>query len=220
MSTIEEVEDGFEEPFELSDDEVDRLVEDLQLEDENARAVLREAVPLGSLPALPRAELAAACVRIREGIRTGTWPYDIVGQAAEFGSAPPEDDVELWLLSAGALISCEGDPDLDPEEQATLLSLEHADWLGAVGGLGRHGIGASAAPEDLARYIDECPEVDAPPLDLDDRLLVETAFEILLPSWEATDAVDANRCLTALGAWGLPRALARAWGGDLEPDDR
>jgi hypothetical protein len=213
------VQDGFEDLLELSDDELDRFVEELEAEDEQARAVLRDAVPPASLPATPHAELAAACVRLREGIGAGTWPYDIIGRAADFGTAPPEDDAELWLRSAGALISYEGDPDLDPSEQAKLLSLEHADWLGAVVGLVRSGIGASAEPEDLARYVDECPEVEAPPLDLDDRLFVETAFEILLPTWEATDAVDADRRLTALGAWGLPRALARAWGGDLERDD-
>jgi hypothetical protein len=52
-------------------------------------------------------------------------------------------------------------------------------------------------------------------VDPDDADLVELAFEVVLPTWEAVGAVDADRRLTALGAWGLPRALARAWGGDL-----
>jgi hypothetical protein len=46
--------------------------------------------------------------------------------------------------------------------------------------------------------------------------LLELAFEAVCPIWEAVDAVDADRRLTALGAWGLPRALVRAWGSDLD----
>ena len=57
-------------------------------------------------------------------------------------------------------------------------------------------------------------EVDGT-VDPDDADLVELAFEVVVPTWEAVGAVDADRRLTALGAWGLPRALARAWGGDL-----
>jgi hypothetical protein len=38
----------------------------------------------------------------------------------------------------------------------------------------------------------------------------------VVPTWEAVGAVDADRRLTALGAWGLPRALARAWGSDFD----
>jgi hypothetical protein len=53
-------------------------------------------------------------------------------------------------------------------------------------------------------------------VDPDDADLVELAFEVVLPTWEAVGAVDADRRLTALGAWGLPGALARAWGGDLD----
>jgi hypothetical protein len=49
----------------------------------------------------------------------------------------------------------------------------------------------------------------------DDADLVELAFEVVLSTWDAVGAVDADRRLTALGAWGLPWALARAWGGDL-----
>jgi hypothetical protein len=52
-------------------------------------------------------------------------------------------------------------------------------------------------------------------VDPDDADLVELAFEVVLPTWAAVGAVDADRRLTELGAWGLPRALARAWGSDL-----
>jgi hypothetical protein len=90
----------------------------------------------------------------------------------------------------------------------------HDVWVGAVVGLVRGGVGASADPAALVAAIDACPEVDGT-VDPDDADLVELAFEVVVPSWEAVGAVDADRRLTELGAWGLPRALARAWGGDL-----
>jgi hypothetical protein len=90
----------------------------------------------------------------------------------------------------------------------------HDVWVGAVVGLVRGGVGASAEPAALVAAINDCPEVDGT-VDPGDADLVELAFEVVVPSWEAVGAVDADRRLTELGAWGLPRALARAWGSDL-----
>jgi hypothetical protein len=103
---------------------------------------------------------------------------------------------------------------LDPELEAAVMALELADWLGAVVGLVRGGVGANAEPTALVAAINNCQEVDGT-VNPDDAELVELAFEMVLPTWETVGAVDADRRLTALGAWGLPRALARAWGGDL-----
>jgi hypothetical protein len=52
--------------------------------------------------------------------------------------------------------------------------------------------------------------------DENDAALLRRAFEVVLPIWEALGAVDEELRLTELGAWALPRALARSWGGDLE----
>ena len=73
---------------------------------------------------------------------------------------------------------------------------------------------ALQALSQLVAAINDCPEVDGT-VDPDDADLVELAFEVVVPTWEAVGAVDADRQLTELGAWGLPRALARAWGSDL-----
>jgi hypothetical protein len=100
------------------------------------------------------------------------------------------------------------------EEESTLMALEVADWLGAVLGLVRAGVGAPAEPEDLLRYIDECPELDGE-RDADDDAVLLLAFEAVLPAWEAAAVVDRHRRLTDLGRWGLPRALAWAWSGDF-----
>jgi hypothetical protein len=103
---------------------------------------------------------------------------------------------------------------LDDEAEASLMALQHADWLGAFVGLVRAGIGASAEPQALVGYINRSPEVEGE-LDFDDAGPAENAFELILPAWEAAGAVDGNRRLTALGRWGLPRVLAWAWSGDF-----
>ena len=126
----------------------------------------------------------------------------------------PADDAALWLAAAGALIAMREPSGLDPELEAAVMALELADWLGAMIGLVRGGVGANAEPTALVAAINDCPEVDGT-VDPDDADLVELAFEVVLPTWEAVGAVDADRRLTALGAWGLPRALARVWGSDL-----
>ena len=107
---------------------------------------------------------------------------------------------------------------MDVEDESALMALEVADWLGAVLGLVRAGVGAPTEPEDLVRYVDECPELDGE-RDADDDGLLMLAFELVLPAWEATGAIDSYRRLTELGRWGLPRALAWAWGDDFDKPD-
>lgn len=184
--------------------------------------LLREALPevAGANP--PSDALQEAAVRLRSGMRSRSWPYEHMRRAAGWKPGKlPGDDLELWLGSAGGLISAREETGLDSEEESTIMALEHADWLGAVVGVVRTGVGASAEPEALVGYIDACPEVDGT-VDPDEASLVETAFELLLPAWEAAGAVDEDRRLTPLGWWGLPRALAWAWSGELDrsSDDR
>ena len=90
-----------------------------------------------------------------------------------------------------------------------------ADWVGAIVGVVREGVGADASPEALVGYIDDCPEVEGV-VDPDETTLVEMVFELILPAWEAAGAVDQNRRLTLLGRWGLPRALAWAFDHDFD----
>ena len=80
-----------------------------------------------------------------------------------------------------------------------MLALELADWAGAVLGLTRSGLRASADPAALVEAINTCSEVEGA-LDEDDADLVELAFEVVLPTWQATGAVDAQQRLTALSA--------------------
>jgi hypothetical protein len=176
--------------------------------------VLRKALPAPTLAQAPAGELTAACQRLRAGLHRHDPAIDTIRRAAGLDPPLPADDAELWLAAAGALIAMRESSGLDPELEASVMALELADWVGAVIGLVRGGVGASAEPAALVAAINDCPEVDGA-VDPDDIDLVELAFEVVVPTWEAVGAVDADRRLTELGAWGLARALARAWGGDL-----
>jgi hypothetical protein len=203
------------------EDDGDEQAEDeeflAQWEQAEAEAVevLRRALPRQARPPLPAGDLAAACRRLRAGLGRHDPALGTIRRAAALDPPLPADDAELWLTAAGALITMREPSGLDPELEAAVTALELADWVGAVIGLVRGGVGADAEPAALVAAINDCPEVDGT-VDPDDADLVEFAFEAVLPTWEAVGAVDADRRLTALGAWGLPRALARAWRSDLE----
>jgi len=177
--------------------------------------VLGQALPAHARAPLPARDLAAACQRLRAGLGEQDPQFTTIRRAAGLDPPLPADDAELWLAAAGALIAMREPSGLDSELEAAVMALELADWVGAVVGLVRGGVGASAEPAALVAAIDACPEVDGT-ADPDDAGLIELAFEVVLPTWEAVGAVDGDRRLTALGAWGLPRALARAWGRDLD----
>jgi hypothetical protein len=176
--------------------------------------VLRQALPASTRARLPAGELAAACQRLRAGLLQHDPAVETIRRAAGLEPPLPADDAALWLAAAGALIAMREPSGLDSELEAAVMALELADWVGAVVGLVRGGVGANADPAALVAAINACPEADGT---VDpDADLVELAFEVVLPTWEAVGAVDADRRLTALGVWGLPRALARAWGSDLD----
>lgn len=125
----------------------------------------------------------------------------------------PADDVELWVSAAGAFVAMTDDSGMAADEEASLVALEHADRVGAVVGLVRAGAGSRAEPADLVRYADATPEVEGT-VDPEDAPLVEAAFELVLPVWEAVGALDGARRLTPPGRWGPPRALIHAWDDD------
>ncbi len=203
----------------LDDAEIDEFLADWDRAEAEGVELLRQALPEAERAALPADELAAACRRLRAGFASGRRPYTTIRRAAGLGRRPPDDDVELWVAAAGGLIAMRDESGLGVEEESAIMALEMADWLGAILGLVRGGVGASAEPEALVAAIDACPEVEGE-VDPDDASLVGFAFELILPAWQAVGAVDERRRLTALGAWGLPRALAWAWNGELDEPSR
>src|SRR6266540_5361369 len=188
--------------------------------DREAAAILSSALDhLRGQPA-PAEALTAVAARLRDGLRERQHPFAWIRSAAGLEAEPfPDSDVELVLRCAAATISPREETGLDPEEEAILLTLEHADWLGAIVSVVRQGPGADASPEALVDGIRACPEVELESgLDLDDEAHLETAFWILALPWHVLGVTDQDQHLTALGAWILPRAVARAWGSDFDAD--
>ena len=171
----------------------------------------------------PTDELTDAAGTVRARLREGSLPLDWVRRAAGRGDhLTSDDDAELLICLAAATISPREETGLDVEEESLLLSLELADWLGAIVSTVREGPGADASPRALVEGIRNCPEVELESdLDLDDESHLDAAFWIVALPWHVLGLTDPDQRLTRLGEWVLPRALARAWGGDFdqEPDE-
>lgn len=201
----------------FDDAELDAWIAADREADEAAAHLLRDA--LGDARGTPApAELAEAAARVRDELSTGAYPFAWVRSAAGWDDeAIPSEEAELMVAAAAATISPREETGLDAEEESMLLTLEHADWLGAVVELVRSGPGARARPADLVAAIHRCPEVDiGPGVDLDDDELTEAGFGIVTTAWLALGLLDERDRLTSVGSWVLPRALARAWGADFE----
>jgi hypothetical protein len=205
------------------DDEDDRYGDDDEEDDEDdwrAASAASWAVVERALADVPRARddegLAVAAADLRDladegheelGVATLYAAADLEAQAA------PEDDEELWTLLAAGVVEPEGDIDLDDELVAAWMSLEPADWAGAVIELVRSGLGTVASPEALIELVERCPEVEGEELTEADEAVLLEGLEVVVTLWQVLGAVDDDGTLTPLGLWGLPRALERAWLG-------
>ena len=54
--------------------------------------------------------------------------------------------------------------------------------------------------------------------DPDEDAVVKLAFISVSLPWICLGFLDEDERLTALGAWALPRGLARAWGAEFDPE--
>ena len=163
------------------------------------------------------ASLSDAAAHARARLSAGEDDSWVLQAAGLDLAQPPGDDAEFLIRCTAATISPLEETGLDVEDEALLISLEHPDWLGAIVTAVRAGPGCDASPEALTGGVGDCPEVvlDAP-LEIDDITALEAAFSIVALQWVLLGIVDAEGRLTALGAWILPRALARAWSGDFD----
>lgn len=199
--------------------ELDDFIAAWEQVDREAVEVLCDA--LGGHQGLPppATELVTAAARIREEMRADLYPLSWVRSAAGLErESLPDGDAELLLRCASATISLREETGLEIEEEASLLSLEHGDWLAAVIVTAREGAGCEASAEALADGVSHCPEVPLETeLDIDEELHLEASFSTAVLAWAALGLIDRDERLTPLGAWALPRALARAWGGEFDP---
>jgi hypothetical protein len=209
-----------DEPGDDLDEDLEAFIEAWDEVDREAAAILSSAPDhLRGEPA-PSESLMAVAAQLRDGLGERRHPFAWIRSAAGLEAEPfPDSDVELVLRCAAATISPREETGLDPEEEATLLTLEHADWLGTIVSVVRQGAGADASPEALVEGIRACPEVELEgDLDPDDEAHLQTAFWILALPWHVLGVTDRDQRLTALGAWILPRALARVWRSDFDAD--
>jgi len=117
-------------------------------------------------------------------------------------------------------------PDEQPDElsaaMAAVCALDHFDWLAVMSALVEGGPGTPASAADLARYVREYDPASAG-ADSDladdgylegddyDDLSIEGLFLHVTAMWSVLGAIDEDDRLTALGWWGLPEAMRRAW---------
>jgi len=178
----------------------------------HARELLHSALPGEWDRKPPEPELSQACEAIRAGLDDGGHPFDWIRRAGGVGAGQQNSDEELIVRCVAGTMSPTEETGLDPGVEAMIMSLEDADWLGAVVSAVRSGPGSPADPASLVAGIHSCKEVDvADDYDPGNDGFVEAAFEILSPAWLALQVVDAAERLTPLGAWALPRALALVW---------
>jgi hypothetical protein len=212
----------------VTDESDDEFLAEWDAAEAEALAELREV--LSELPErpVPEGELQAACGQLRDTVRQPDSPGGLLTACGGVDAESlPSDDAELWLTLAAGVISpqeelprVEDDEDDltdyeltdyeltdDEESMVALCALDHADWLATVSVLARGGPGTSADPAALARYVGEYD-----PDDVDDQ--ADAAAGMFLHAvrlWRVLGAVDDDDRLTALGWWGIPEAVQRAW---------
>jgi hypothetical protein len=165
----------------------------------------------------PDDELERALQRLQDHL-AGTWSLAVLLAAA--GLDPDGlgigDREDVWIaLAAGTFEPRESLP-LEPDDLDAWVALEPAAYAGAVIGLVRAGEGQQADPDVLCDLVATCPEVESENLSQEEGEALIEGFGVVTALWQALGAVDARNRLTALGRWGLPEALRRAWVGPLE----
>lgn len=127
---------------------------------------------------------------------------------AESAGSVPVEMLELAELVAPSTLA-----PLAPAERDAVVILEWADWLGAVLGLVRAGVGTVIDGSVLVDFVNRCPEVTST-IPKADRARIEWAFAVVAETWERL-GVTVDGALTERGATMLPAALAHAWNARL-----
>ncbi|NUS07920.1 MAG: hypothetical protein HOV97_35755 [Nonomuraea sp.] len=222
--------DGRVPGFAVSDEQDEELFAAWDEEEAFALSELRRIVgELPKPPELPAPELELAAARLRGLLALPGYPSNVLRACAGFDERPmPDDDRDLWLAVAAGVAGpvsdlseaadvpeefadLEGELSLEDSALANLCAIQHADWLAAVAALTRLGPGVLASPERLARLIAESDDIDADEQDEEDLDATEGLFASVVSLWAYLGIVDEGDVLTALGWWGLPKALERAW---------
>jgi hypothetical protein len=164
----------------------------------------------------PQEALAAAAASIRKGLDSDDALWKLIAAGAGWVDGPPVDDEDLWLDAALCFAAPRWRLPLPADVVGCLASMELDDWIAPVIELTRAGPGTPVDPQSLIVLAARCMDVDSGALEPQSAALMRMAFEVVVPVWRAVGAISDEGVLTSLGAWGLPVALARAWGGSLD----
>jgi hypothetical protein len=124
------------------------------------------------------------------------------------GAPAAAEDLEATATVAAFVAPGDLTP-FTPGERDAVLSLEWADWLGAVIGLVRAGEGTVVDGSAMVDLVNRCPEVTTT-IPKADRARIEWAFDTAIASWSDLGILADGR-LTEFGTRALPAALHRAW---------
>ncbi len=193
---------------------VERPPRDADADAEAARVVISALRREVGAPA-PEALVAQAAGSLRSGLDESDPDVVAIFRVAGVSDASGLDDVSLLTAAAGGYAAPFDLRDHPADERAVILTLEWADWLGAVIELVRAGPGTAVEPDTLVQFINRCPEVTSS-VSKRDAPRVAWAFTCVLHAWERTGVIEPDGTLGVLGAWLLPRALVRAWGGAFD----
>lgn len=132
-----------------------------------------------------------------------------------------EDDLAFGSQAEDSGDTSEEEPDEMSAAMAAVCALDHDDWLAVMTALVTGGPGTPASAADLARYVRDYEpdghaafaEDEAADDEYDDfdELSIEGLFLHVTAMWSVLGAIDDDDRLTALGWWGLPEAMHRAW---------
>jgi hypothetical protein len=125
-------------------------------------------------------------------------------------AAPPPSGAESMVPSAAALVRWTDDAGRPVQELEALASLEWADWLGAVIGTVRAGVGTTVSGDTLVNHVNRTPEITSS-IPKRDRGWYAWGFAVAIETWAELGIVDHRRRLTEAGRWALPQALLAAW---------
>ena len=214
MASVSDEDPPSEGDWSPDDEEADAWLEEWTAVDREAAAYLREHVRDLDVRAVGP-ERDAAAVRLRRELGAGRSEAAYFRAANGWSDELPSGDADLWLQAAASTISPDELPelrDVPTEALASVMALQHVDWLGLVLGLVRRGVGARLDALTAQRDINGLQDIEGKIEDPQGHLeVLQTAVEVVAPLWTYLGLLDDNRRLTSLGRWGLPAALGHAW---------
>lgn len=218
-------------PYEAVQDEQD---EDFLTAWDDAEQDAREALD-GLLAgigerALPAEDLASAAARLRVELRQDPEGTALLRAVAGVQlNDLPQDDADLWLTLAAGVVGAVDEPppgEFGLEVLSAWASMLHPEWIAIAAIIAREGPGSSVEADHLAGSVAEfdfaaLDESDADGAEnawfedgLDDdtgAMVISIGLLPVLRLWRQLGAVDHDDTLTALGWWGIPESVSRAW---------